>query len=61
MNSIQERRLVYIALLLAGALTGAMAGWQAAFWTLVQMSMVVEAIYWLGRPLRRRADFETRI
>lgn len=61
MKTLEERRLVYTALLVASALAAALAGWQAAFWTLVQMGLVVEALHWLGRHMRRRTECENRI
>lgn len=50
MNPIEERFLIYTALVLVCSTASVFVGWQAGFWTLVQMAGVVELVYWLGRP-----------
>ncbi|WP_116364329.1 hypothetical protein [Parahaliea mediterranea] len=53
MKSREERCLIYTALLAVSAIAAALAGWKAALWTLLQMGLVMEGVYWLCRPLSR--------
>lgn len=59
MNGIEERFLIYTALLLVCSTAGVFVGWQAALWTLVQMACVVELVYWLGRAAGDATDEST--
>lgn len=53
MNRIEQRYLIYAALLLVAATTAVFLGWPAGLWTLLQMACVIELIYWLGRRANR--------
>lgn len=50
MNKLGERFLIYTALALLCALTGAVVGTAAGLWSFVQVVAVIEFIYWIARP-----------
>jgi hypothetical protein len=48
MVDFEERFLVYAALLVPCSTLSAFAGPGAGIWTLLQVAMVVEMVYWIG-------------
>lgn len=52
MDTLDERFLIYTALLLLCAVAGVFLGLVVAAWTFVQMTAVIELVYWIGGPGR---------
>lgn len=50
MTSVEERILVYMALLVVCAFIAVFAGLAAAAFTLLQVAAVIEALFWFGVP-----------
>jgi hypothetical protein len=50
MNKLGERSLIYTALGVLCALTGAVVGSAVGLWSFVQAVAVIEFIYWIARP-----------
>ena len=51
MNKLGERFLIYTALAVLCALTGAVVGSAAGLWSFVQVVAVIEFIYWIASPM----------
>ena len=47
-NRLQERKLVYTALLVACAVIGLAANPTAGIWSFLQVGLMIELIYYLG-------------
>ena len=54
MNTMEERYLIYPALLLLCAVSAAFVGAVAALWSLVQIVAVIELVFLVGVPARVR-------
>lgn len=50
MTSVEERVLVYMALMVICAFIAVFAGLAAAAITLLQIAAVIEALFWFGVP-----------
>lgn len=48
MNGWEERRLVYLALLIACTVLGFAAGPIAGFWSFLQVTAIIELTCWIG-------------
>ena len=55
MNKWGERLLIYAALALLCTMTATFAGGAAGFWSFVQVTAVIELIYWMAGPTARGA------
>ena len=60
MQRKDERTLIYIALLLIGSVVGLVMGSSAALWTVLQVAIVVELLFWLGTPAQSQRERRTR-
>jgi len=52
MSSLEERGLIYIALILLCALASGFMGLTAGMWTFLQVVAVIEVLYLIGGPGR---------
>jgi len=50
MGTLDERFLIYSALLILCSTTGVFVGLAAGLWSFVQIAAVIEFIYWIGPP-----------
>ena len=50
MDTLDERFLIYSALLVLCAFAGVFLGLVAASWTFFQVAAVIELVYWIGGP-----------
>lgn len=55
MGKRSERLLIYLALAVLCVMTASFAGAAAGFWSFVQVTAVIELIYWIARPASSRA------
>ena len=55
MGKWSERLLIYPALAVLCMMTATFAGAAAGFWSFVQVTAVIELIYWIARPAVRTA------
>jgi len=51
----KERKLIYTVLLLMSVACGAIFGVAAGLWTLVQVAVVIELMFWLGASGKQRS------
>ncbi|MEH6591920.1 MAG: hypothetical protein V7746_16785 [Halioglobus sp.] len=54
MTLVEERFLIYAALLLVCAVAGSLLGLAAAIWSFLQMAVVIELMYMLGLSGRNK-------
>ncbi len=50
MDTLEERFLIYSALLILCSTASVFVGLAAGFWSFVQIAAVIELIYWIGTP-----------
>ncbi len=56
MNTVDGRITIYTALTLLCSLASFLVGPAAAFWTFIQISVVIEILHWLGVPATAQTD-----
>ncbi len=56
MKTLDERFMIYSALVILCCTSSVFFGVAAGFWSLVQMTAVIEFMYWIGIPSSTRSE-----
>lgn len=56
MQRKDERKLIYIALLVTCSVISLVMGLATGLWTMFQVAIVVELLFWLGAPVQSQRD-----
>jgi len=59
MQRKDERKLIYLALLVTCSVVSLVMGLATGLWTMFQMVIVVELLFWLGAPVQSQRDGRT--
>ncbi len=56
MKTLDERFIIYFALVILCCTTGIFLGLAAGLWSFIQIAAVIEFMYWLGIQARTRSE-----
>ncbi|MEP0202023.1 MAG: hypothetical protein ABJ084_09070 [Halioglobus sp.] len=59
MQHKDERKLIYASLLVTCSVISLVMGLATGLWTMFQMVVVVELLFWIGAPVQSRHDGRT--
>ena len=56
MNILDERFVIYTALVLLCSIASVFLGMAAGLWSFLQIAAVIELLYWIGVPASRKSE-----